>query len=165
MLNLNNLPKSKAVKGRKKRLGRGNSSGKGTYSGRGLKGQRARSGGKSGLSSRSIKGYLLRIPKSRGFKSLYPAMAVVNLGELNQAFSDSDKINPRTMLKAGLIKDVRAGVKVLSKGKLNKKLTIEAQAFSAKAQEKIKTAGGQAVVIAKEKEVAGDKKTGQKAEK
>ncbi len=71
MLTLHNLKKSKGIT-KSKRLGRGNSSGVGTYSTRGMKGQRSRSGGKSGLIARSINSYLLRIPKVKGFKSFKP---------------------------------------------------------------------------------------------
>jgi len=127
MLSLNNLQKSKSIKP-SKRLGRGNASGSGNYSTRGMKGQRSRSGGKSGLMSRSIKGYLLRIPKNRGFRSLQSKMIPVNVGELDKNFKEGTVINARQMLKVGLIKNISKGVKILSQGKLSKKFTVEADA-------------------------------------
>lgn len=166
MLSLHNLEKSKSSSSKKDRRGRGNASGSGNYSGRGMKGQRSRSGGKSGLAARSIKGYLLRIPKVRGFKSLNKSKAGVNVGDLNKHFKDGERINARAMLKAGLISTIAYGVKILSKGELKKKLIVEANDFSASAREKITKAGGEAVVVGKkEKPVKkSDKKTDEKAE-
>lgn len=151
MLTLHNLENKKSAKHRKKRVGRGDASGMGTYSTRGLKGQRARSGGKSGLAIRSVKSYLLRIPKVRGFKSLQNKMAVVNVGDLEKNFQDGQTVNARDMLKAELIITIANGVKVLSQGKISKKLTVEANAFSKEAMEKINKAGGKAVVVAPSK--------------
>lgn len=149
MLSLHNLEKSKSSTHRKKRLGRGNASGRGNYSTRGMKGQKSRSGGKSGLAGRSIKGYFLRIPKVRGFKSLNNSRATVNVGDLEKRFKNGDKINARAMLKAELIKTIANGVKILSKGDLNKKFIIEADDFSKVAKEKIIKAGGEAIIVGK----------------
>ena len=151
MLTLHNLSKSKSKAGDQKRRGRGNASGRGNYSTRGMKGQRSRSGGKSGLALRSIKSYLLRIPKVRGFKSVHAKMATVNIKDLESRFHQGDTINARSMLKAGLITTIANGVKVLSVGKLSKKLTVEANAFSKSAQEKITKAGGKIVVVSSAK--------------
>lgn len=149
MLTLSNLQKDKKATHRRKRVGRGNSSGMGTYSTRGLKGQRSRSGGRSGLALKSIKSYLMHVPKNRGFKSLTAKMAVVNLGDLEANFNKGAKINARTLLKAGLIKSIDRGVKILSTGTLNKDLIIEADAFSAGAKDKIVKVGGQAILVNK----------------
>lgn len=148
MLTLHDLNKNNDNRARRRR-GRGNASGRGNYSTRGMKGQRARSGGKSGLNIRSIKSYLLRIPKTRGFKSLQSKMAVVNLSELNSNFEDKATINARALLKAGLIETINNGVKILSVGQLNKKFTIEANAFSKTAKDAIEKAGGKAVLVGK----------------
>lgn len=152
MLTLHNLKKNKTNAARKKRLGRGNATGSGNYSTRGMKGQRSRSGGKSGLALRSIKGYLLRIPKTRGFKSFRPEMAVVNTGDLEKAFESGSNINFRAILRAGLVKDISKGVKVLAQGKLTKQFNIEANAFSAAAKKQIEAAGGKAIIVKKNKE-------------
>jgi len=149
MLSLHNLEKSKGNNKKKARLGRGNATGSGNYSTRGMKGQRSRSGGKSGLALRSIRSYLLGIPKVRGFKSLNAARAVVNVGDLEKNFSNGTTVNIRAMLKAGLIETIANGVKVLSEGKLTKKLIVEAHAFSAGAKAKIETTGGQAKLVQK----------------
>lgn len=146
MLTLHNLKKSKGIT-KSKRLGRGNSSGVGTYSTRGMKGQRSRSGGKSGLIARSIKSYLLRIPKVKGFKSFKPKYETINIKDLQNHFEDGDKVNARSLIKLGLIKTITNGIKVLSVGDLKKKLTVEANAFSAEAKRKIEEAGGEAKLI------------------
>lgn len=150
MLSLNKLEKSKGRIAASKRRGRGNASGRGNYSTRGMKGQRSRSGGKSGLSGRSIKGYLLRIPKTRGFRSLKDKYATINVGRLNH-FDDGSKVNDRDLLRAKLVESIDNGIKILSKGELTKKLTIEANAFSKLAKEKIEKAGGKAVLVEKSK--------------
>ena len=131
----------------RKRIGRGEGSGHGGTSTRGHKGQKSRSGGKSGLQTRSIKAYLLRIPKNRGFKSLQNKPEVVNLSDLENKFEAGNKVNARALLKAGLISTIANGVKVLSNGTLTKKLLVEANAFSETAKEKIEKAGGQATVV------------------
>lgn len=132
------FPKSKKPR---KRVGRGFGC-HGTYSGRGQKGQRARSGGKKGLRLLGIKKMLLGIPKKRGFRSPYPKAAVVNVGVLDQKFKDNDIITPLILQKAKLIDKIKAGVKILGDGELNKKLIIHGCAVSKSAKEKIEKAGG-----------------------
>ncbi len=148
MLSLHNLQTKPGVNKAKKRVGRGNASGRGTYSTRGLKGQKARSGGKSGLTARSMKSYLLGIPKTRGFRSLTAKMAIVNLKDLQSQFNDGQLVNLRTLIKKGLVQSLDNGVKILSAGSLTKKLTVEAHAFSESAKKAIETAGGKVIVIA-----------------
>lgn len=152
MLTLNNLQKNKQAVRRRKRVGRGNSSGRGTYSTRGLKGQRSRSGGRSGLGLRSIKSYLLHVPKNRGFKSLTYKLVVVNIGDLEANFAPGAKINVRALLKIGLINNISQGVKILASGNLTKNFIVEADSFSAGAKDKIIKAGGQAIIIVKAKD-------------
>ncbi len=148
MLSLHNLQTKPGVNKAKKRVGRGNASGRGTYSTRGLKGQKSRSGGKSGLMPRSMKSYLLGIPKTRGFRSMASKMAVLNLKDLQNQFNDGQVVNLRSLIKKGLVESLANGVKILSTGSLTKKLTVEAHAFSAAAKKHIEAAGGKVVVIA-----------------
>ncbi len=124
-----------------KRVGRGLGS-TGTYSGRGQKGQKARSGGKKGLKLMGIRRLLLSTPKSRGFKSPYKKMVVVNVSDLEKKFKDGDKVTPQTLLEKGLVGKMKAEVKILGDGELKKKLIIEDCAVSASAKEKIEKAGG-----------------------
>jgi ribosomal protein L18E len=89
----------------------------------------------------------MRTPKLRGFHNRWKQrFAVLNLTRLNR-FEDGAEIRPETLLEAGIIKDVGAGVKVLGTGDLNRKLTIHAHRFSAEARRKIEAAGGSAAVI------------------
>ena len=153
MLSLHNLQNDKNATHRKKRVGRGDGSGTGTYSGRGMKGQRSRSGGKSGLALRSIKSYLLRIPKVRGFKSIHPDAATVNLDDLQDNFNKGQTITARDLLKVGLIKNIKHGIKILGDGKLSKPLIVKANGFSNTAKEAIIKAGGEAIAINRPKPV------------
>ena len=132
----------------KKRVGRGSGSGLGKTSGRGQKGQKARSGGSINpvFEGGQLPLYR-RIPK-RGFsnakfKTVY---AVINLGDLN-IFGDGTVVTPALLKETGLVKNQLDGNKILGTGKLEKKLTIQANKFSASALEKIKEAGSKAEVI------------------
>ena len=132
----------------KKRVGRGSGSGLGKTSGRGQKGQKARSGG--GVNPVFEGGQLplyRRIPK-RGFKNAMfkTRYAVINLDALN-AFEDGAVVTPALLKEAGIIKNQLDGIKVLGNGKLEKKLTIQANKFSTSALEKIKESGSKAEVI------------------
>jgi large subunit ribosomal protein L15 len=140
-LTLHNLKPKKGSKKTKKRVGRGNA-GSGTYSGRGLKGQRSRSGGRSGLKLKGLRTMMLSQPKKRGFKSGRTPAAIVNLSDLNKVFANGAKVNPKAIQKKGLVEDISAGVKILAKGDIGVKLTIEDCKISEAAKQKIEKAGG-----------------------
>ncbi len=132
----------------KKRKGRGPGSGLGKTCGRGQKGQKARSG--ASINPVFEGGQLplyRRIPK-RGFTNakFKTTYATINVGELNQ-FEDGAVVTPALLNEIGLVKKQYDGVKVLGAGKLEKKITIQADKFSASALEKIKEAGSKAEVI------------------
>lgn len=127
MLNLSNIKKAGTKK--KKRVGRGDSSGSGTYSGRGQKGQRSRSGGRGGLKLKGLKETVSKLPKTRGFKSGRPSPGVVNIADLERKHEDGDRVR-------------LPGIKVLGQGKLTKKLDVAAAAFSKSAEGAIIKAGG-----------------------
>lgn len=132
----------------KKRVGRGSGSGLGKTSGRGQKGQKARSGGSINpvFEGGQLPLYR-RIPK-RGFSNdmFKTRYAVINLDALN-VFEDGTVVTPALLKEAGIIKNQLDGIKVLGNGKLEKKLTIQANKFSNSAIEKIKEAGSKAEVI------------------
>ncbi len=123
----------------KKRVGRGGK--RGTYSGRGLKGQKARAGRKLKPELREI---IKRIPKKRGyrFKSIKPAVEVVNLGKIESKFKDGEKVNPQILKEMKLIGKEKLKVRILGMGKLTKKLTFSGCEVSNSAKEKIEKAGG-----------------------
>ncbi len=142
MVNLSNIKPAKGAVKKRKRVGRGNASGHGTYSCRGMKGQRSRSG-VSGLKRMGMKKQLLQIPKVRGFKSHKPKNQVINLSDLSKNFKDGAKINPSVLVKKCLINDANLPVKILGKGELKVKgLQFENVKVSEKAKEEIKNLGG-----------------------
>ncbi len=120
MLSLSTIKPAKGSVKKRKRVGRGNSSGHGTYSTRGMKGQRARTG-VSNLKRLGMKSLLLSIPKNRGFKSKKPKDQIVNLIDLNMNFKDNEIVSPANLLKKGLIENKNAEVKILGKGELKVK--------------------------------------------
>lgn len=131
----------------KKRVGRGNASGHGTYSGKGQKGQRARSGGRSGLKLKGLKQNLLNIPKLRGFKSRHAKMTPVNLDILDKKYQDGERVNPQTLIQKGIVKKIERGIKILGSGEISKKIIVESCQMSAAAKEKIAKAGGKVLEL------------------
>jgi large subunit ribosomal protein L15 len=144
-ITLSNL-KSHAHKQRK-RIGRGNASGHGSYSTRGQKGQRSRTGGRKGLRRRGLKQFLLQIPKRKGFKSLAIRPAIVNIGELEKVFKDKEIVDRDALQKAGLINKSEYKVKILGTGQLTHKLTVQANSFSKSAKSAIIKAGGRVQIV------------------
>ena len=147
-MKLHELEKNIGATHAKKRVGRGSGSGLGKTCGRGQKGQKARSGGSINpvFEGGQLPLYR-RIPK-RGFKNynFRTRYAVINLNELNR-FEEGTVVTPALLKETGIIKKQLAGIKVLGTGKLEKKLTIQANKFSASALEKIQESGSKAEVI------------------
>jgi len=115
-ISLHNIKRSSESSRPGKRLGRGDSSGKGTYSGRGLKGQKSRSGvSRTKLKRLGMKSVLLKTPKSRGFKSLSPKNQVVSVVKINENFKDNEVVNAETLLAKKLIRNKNLPIKILGK--------------------------------------------------
>ena len=132
----------------KKRIGRGHGSGQGTQAGRGHKGAQSRSGYsfKRGFEGGQMPLHR-RIPK-RGFHNPFRVeYAVVNLDALSERFADGADVTPDLMRAIGLVRDARLPIKVLARGEVSKKLSVQAHKFSGKAAEKIAAAGGSAQVL------------------
>lgn len=130
-----------------KRLGRGIGSGLGKTSGKGHKGQKARSGGGKGPAFEGGQTPLQRRLPKRGFNNIFRKEYVtVNVSRLND-FADGTEVTPETLKKAGLIKSMRDGVRVLGNGDLKKRLTVKVHGYSKSAVAKIEAAGGKAEVI------------------
>jgi len=136
---------AKGSRQKTKRVGRGNASGRGTYSGRGGKGQTARSGGKKRTQIRGFKAYLQKIPKVRGFKSMYPRLETVTLAQLEKFGVEGQEITPVFLKEKGLIGNLQKGVKIVGSGEIKKKLIIRGCSISQKAAEMIKQTGGQVI--------------------
>lgn len=131
----------------RKRVGRGTGSGLGTTAGYGNKGQRSTSGGTKG---KSFEGGQLpltrRIPK-RGFKNPFrKEYAVINIGDL-EVFKGMEKVGIEEILKAGFVKKVKAGIKLLAVGDIDFPIKISVHKASQKAIEKIKASGGDVEVL------------------
>ena len=145
-MNLSHLKPPKGQTHHKKRVGRGMGSGLGKTSGKGSKGQRAIAGFSL---MRGFEGGQMplhrRLPK-RGFTNIFKKRyAVVNLGRLEKL--EGDTFTPDRLMELRIIHKVGDGLKVLGSGELKRKLRIEAHLFSKAAGEKIRAAGGEAVVI------------------
>jgi len=147
-MKMGELHSAEGSRKRKKRVGRGTSSGHGKTSGRGHKGQKARQGGgvRPGFEGGQTPLYR-RLPKEQGFKNLLfrKYYTIINVGELNEF---KDVVNKKTLIEAGRLGEGEL-LKVLGDGALNKALTVEADSFSAGALKKIKDAGGKAVTLSK----------------
>ena len=128
------------------RRGRGHGSGNGKTAGKGHKGQKARSGApRPGFEGGQIPLYR-RLPK-RGFTNRNSKdIVAINLSAL-EVFENDAVVSVETLIEAGIVKNPRDGVKILGNGTLTKKLTVQANAFSASAVEKIEALGGKAEVI------------------
>jgi len=157
-MNLNDVNNAVRQRKRRKRVGRGPGSGHGKTSGRGHKGQ----GQLAGWSAHpTFQGgampMIRRIPK-RGFNNAFaPSVAIVNTGELEEAFGSGDEVTPQTLREKGLIQGRCDEIKVLGHGELKKKLQVSAHRFSRTAEEMITKAGGTATVLPGPKPVVKNK--------
>ena len=130
------------------RKGRGAGSGNGKTAGKGHKGQNARSGGgvRPGFEGGQIP-LSRRLPK-RGFNNVFAKeYAIVNVETINGAFEDGAVVNAETLIEKGIVKKLYDGVKVLGRGEITKKVTVQAAIFSASAKEKIEAVGGKCEVV------------------
>ena len=147
-MKLHELQPTEGAQKTRKRVGRGIGSGMGKTSTRGMKGQKSRSGGgvRSGFEGGQMPLYR-RLPK-RGFKNIWAkTFAEVNIGSLNR-FEDGATVDPVALIEAGILKNVRDGIRILGDGELTvKNLTVRAHGFTHAAAEKIAAAGGKVEVI------------------
>ena len=147
-MKLHELSPVEGSKKKSKRIGRGHGSGWGKTAGKGHKGQKARSGGsiRPGFEGGQMP-LQRRVPK-RGFNNIFAKNVVaVNLSALNRKFNDGDTVDAEALKAAGVVKNGFDAVKVLGNGKIDKKLNVKVNAYSASAKEKIEKAGGTAEVI------------------
>lgn len=139
----NELKPPVGSKRNRKRIGRGDGTGHGSYSGRGVKGQKARSGGgvRPGFEGGQLP-IVKRLPRKRGFTNIFKTeYSIVNLGKLG-VFAPGSKVGPQELLEAGLVKSIKRPIKILSDGEINQPLVVKADKISAAAQRKIVAAGG-----------------------
>ena len=156
-MKLNELRDNEGATRSKKRLGRGIGSGKGKQSGRGGKGQTAR----SGVRIKGFEGGQMpmhrRLPK-RGFNNIFRVeYAEINLDRLQDAV-DAKKleagsvVNVEALVKAGVLRRAKAGLRLLGRGELKAKLTIEVHGATKTAIEAVEKAGGSVKILAPAKE-------------
>ena len=131
----------------RKRRGRGTATGQGKTGGRGMKGQKSRSGGGVRLGFEGGQMPLYRRLPKRGFNNIFGTeYTIVNVEQLNK-FEAGTEVTPALLEEAGMVKQVKDGIKVLGNGTLNNAITVKAHKFTKSAIEKIEAAGGKAEVI------------------
>ena len=149
MVSQNNISPAPGSRQARKRVGRGNGSGHGTYSGRGCNGQKSRAGyrmrpGFEGGQLPLIK----RLPRKRGFTNIFRTeYSTVSIGSINN-FEAGSEVTPEKLVEAGMVKSLAKPIKILADGDINHPITIKANKFSASAKAKIEAAGGKAEEVA-----------------
>ncbi len=144
-LKLEKLSAPKGSKRPRKRVGRGDGSGHGSFSGKGMKGQKSRSGGGVRVGFQGGQLALIKsLPMIRGFTARnHKSYQLVNLDQL-MLFDAGSEINAAMLEKVGLIKDASKLVKILGRGDCEKPINVQATRFSGSARKKIEEAGGTA---------------------
>jgi large subunit ribosomal protein L15 len=150
-MNVTNLHAAPGSRKTSKRLGRGHGSGRGKTAGKGTKGQKARAGG--GVPAHfqgGTLGLIHGLPQKRGihFRGPYykARPTAINVGDLER-FEPNSVINQEGLVAAGLVDKGAKALKILGAGNLTKPLTVQANAFSEGARQKIEQAGGTAVQV------------------
>jgi large subunit ribosomal protein L15 len=135
-------PPRGATKARK-RIGRGNASGQGTYAGKGMKGQQARAGYKTRPAFEGGQTALVRrLPRKRGFKNPFRTeYSPVNLRDLSR-LPEGAEVTPEALLASGIVSTLRRPIKILAVGDVSSALTVRAHRVSSAARTKIEAAGG-----------------------
>ena len=147
-LNQHALKPSQPKKNRKRR-GRGDSSGNGSYSGKGMKGQNSRSGGgvRPGFEGGQLP-LIKRLPSLRGFNNIFKTnYSVVNLDTLSRVYPEGGEVSPEELVGLGVLKNTKSPLKILGRGSLSASVNVKAHKFSATAIKKIEAAGGSVQVI------------------
>ena len=143
MTRQNSIAPAPGSKKSRKRVGRGNGSGHGTYSGRGCKGQKSRAGYKMrpGFEGGQLP-LIKRLPRKRGFTNIFRTeYSTVNIGQLS-VFDAGSEVTPEILVASGIIKSLKKPVKILANGEISHAITVKADKFSATARAKIEAAGG-----------------------
>ena len=128
----------------RKRVGRGDGSGNGSYSGKGMKGQNSRAGGGVRLGFEGGQLPIIKsLPMMRGFTNIFrQEYNVVNLDRIARLFPENSEVTPQALVEAGVFKNLKNPVKVLGRGELSVSLVVSAHRFSRSARDKIEAAGG-----------------------
>jgi large subunit ribosomal protein L15 len=146
-MRLHQLKPAKGATKNRKRIGRGVGSGWGKTAGRGNKGHNSRSGGgvRPGYEGGQMPLHR-RLPK-RGFTNIFKKeWAIINVRDLVR-FESGSVVDEIALVRSGLVKGPRDGIKLLGQGDIGTALTVKINAISASAKEKIEAAGGTVEVI------------------
>ncbi len=144
-----NTIKSNQPRKNRKRVGRGDGSGNGSYSGRGMKGQKSRSGGgvRPGFEGGQLP-MIKRLPSLRGFTNVFKKQFnAVNLDRIMEKFPEGGDIETKDLVGARVIRDNGHPTKILGRGEVTVALSITANKFTKSAKEKIEAAGGSVKVL------------------
>ncbi len=149
VLRLNDLRPAPGSRRRRKRVGRGNASGKGTYSGRGLKGQRSRAGRDyNAVFEGGAMSMMRTLPRRKGFNAPFRVdTQPINVVQLGRRFADGDTVDAAALVAAGLLRRETQRFKVLAGGEIANALHLQVEHISPAAQAKIVAAGGSVEVI------------------
>ncbi len=144
---LSNLKYAEGSRKKRKRIGRGEGSGRGGTSTRGMNGQMSRSGAKRKAWFEGGQMPLQRRVPKFGFTNIFKTYyQVFNVNALQRIADEKklndDVLNAESLKKLGLVRSIKKPIKVLGKGEIKAKVTLKVDAFSAKAKEKIEAAGG-----------------------
>jgi large subunit ribosomal protein L15 len=145
---LEKLSPALGAKRKRKRVGRGDGSGHGTYSGRGCNGQKSRAGNKMrpGFEGGQLP-LIKRLPQKRGFTNIFKtAYSAVNISQLD-VFEPGSEVTPGKLVAVGIVKSLNRPIKILAAGEISRPLVVKANKFSAAAKAKIEAAGGKAEEI------------------
>lgn len=158
-MKLNEIKDNKGARKGLMRVGRGVGSGKGRTAGRGIKGQKSRTGVAINGYEGGQTSFVRRLPK-RGFNNarFQFNFTEINLGRLQQAIdagviNAKEEINGVSLMEAGIVKNIKDGVRLLAKGTLSAAVTIRVAGASAAAVAAVEKAGGKVIVEAKAKPV------------
>lgn len=142
-LTIHTIKPTKGSKRAMKRVGRGNASGHGNYSTRGGKGQTARSGGSHRLRMKAFKRMMQSTPKLRGFKSLAVKPSEVFLNDLEKNFNAGDIVDLAVLKEKKIVNSNSRTAKIIMKGVLTKKLTVEGVSCTQSVKTAIEKVGGE----------------------
>lgn len=149
VLRMNDLQPAPGSRKKRKRVGRGNASGKGTYSGRGLKGQLSRSGRDyNSVFEGGAMSMMRTLPRRKGFKAPFRVEAhPINVVDIDRRFSDGDTVEAESLVAVGLLRRATQRFKVLAGGEIAAAVHLRVERISPAAQAKIVAAGGSVEVI------------------
>ena len=138
------LKSPEGSKKNRKRVGRGDSSGSGSYSGKGMKGQKSRSGGgvRPGFEGGQLP-LIKKLSALRGFNNIFRREFIpINLNTISKLYEKDNEISPETLVEKNVLKDTKSPIKILGDGEINFPVKVTAHKFSRSAKDKIIAAGG-----------------------